>query len=194
MAQTYTYDSFGNTTNSSGSLTNFLQYTGREFDSETGLYYYRARYYDATVGRFLSEDPIRLRGGKNFYRYVHNSTPNLSDPTGLSPITVPLRWTWGWVWGGVEGGSVWLGHAIGAGFAAGLQMTLLAESAGSGESDMLKRCKKEPVTCWLSGEFKDPSVDPKFKMCSYSCSDGTSRVWVIHIVLPCPKTPERLSP
>jgi hypothetical protein len=44
LAQTYTYDSFGNTTNSSGSLTNFFRYTGREFDTETDLYYNRARY------------------------------------------------------------------------------------------------------------------------------------------------------
>src|ERR1700674_5443528 len=45
-AQTYTYDSFGNLTASSGSLTNSFRYTGREFDTEPSLYYYRARYYD----------------------------------------------------------------------------------------------------------------------------------------------------
>jgi hypothetical protein len=41
---TYTYDSFGNTTNSTGSVTNYFRYTAREFDSETGIYYYRSRY------------------------------------------------------------------------------------------------------------------------------------------------------
>ena len=46
LAQTYTFDSFGNQTASSGSVTNPFQYTGREFDTETSLYYYRARYYD----------------------------------------------------------------------------------------------------------------------------------------------------
>jgi hypothetical protein len=50
------------------------------------------------------------------------------------------------------------------------------------------KCKRQNVTCTLSGEFKDPSLDPRFKMCSYSCSDGTARVTVIHIFLPCPKT------
>jgi YD repeat-containing protein len=45
-AEAYTYDSFGKVTASAGSLTNPFQYTGREFDAETGLYYYRARYYD----------------------------------------------------------------------------------------------------------------------------------------------------
>ncbi len=46
LAQSYTFDSFGKQTASSGSLVNPFQYTGRESDSETGLYYYRARYYD----------------------------------------------------------------------------------------------------------------------------------------------------
>jgi hypothetical protein len=46
LAQTYTFDSFGRLTGSSGSLKNPFQYTAREFDTETGLYYYRARYYD----------------------------------------------------------------------------------------------------------------------------------------------------
>ena len=83
LAQTYTFDSFGKQTASSGSLTNPFQYTAREFDPETSLYYYRARYYDPAVGRFISEDPIRHRDGLNYYRYVRNSATNLADPTGL---------------------------------------------------------------------------------------------------------------
>jgi RHS repeat-associated protein len=67
IAQSYTYDSFGNLTNSSGSLTNYLRYTGREFDTETGLYYYRARYYDPTAARFASEDPFKLVTEPTFY-------------------------------------------------------------------------------------------------------------------------------
>jgi hypothetical protein len=46
LGQTYSFDSFGKQTASAGSLVNPFQYTGRELDSETGLYYYRARYYD----------------------------------------------------------------------------------------------------------------------------------------------------
>lgn len=45
--------------------------------------YYRARYYDPQVGRFLSEDPITFRGGSNFYRYVNNSPVDRRDPLGL---------------------------------------------------------------------------------------------------------------
>jgi RHS repeat-associated protein len=89
LANTYTYDSFGNLTNSTGTLSNPFQYTGREFDSETGLYYYRARYYDPTAGRFVSEDPIRFQGGSNFYRYAKNNVVNATDPWGLCPCTEP---------------------------------------------------------------------------------------------------------
>lgn len=53
LANTYTYDSFGALSASSGSVVNPFQYTGREWDSETGIYYYRARYYDSGVGRFV---------------------------------------------------------------------------------------------------------------------------------------------
>jgi RHS repeat-associated protein len=85
LAQTYTFDSFGNQTASSGSLTNPFRYTGREFDSETGLYFYRARYYDPAAGRFLSEDRVGFEAGTNFYPYVRNSSPNFWDPRGTQP-------------------------------------------------------------------------------------------------------------
>ncbi len=84
-AETYTYDSFGNLTASTGSLTNRYRFTGREFDSETGLYFYRARQYDSSVGRFLSEDPMRYRAGVNFYSYVFNNPTRYTDPTGECP-------------------------------------------------------------------------------------------------------------
>ena len=60
IANTYTYDSFGNLTASTGSITNRFQYTAREFDSETGLYYYRARYYDPKVGQIPERRPVKL--------------------------------------------------------------------------------------------------------------------------------------
>jgi RHS repeat-associated protein len=89
IANTYTYDSYGKLSASTGTLTNRFQYTGREFDSETGQYFYRARYFDQNVGRFLSEDPIRFRGGgSNFYSYVGNSPTNLIDPFGLTTCVV----------------------------------------------------------------------------------------------------------
>jgi len=89
LANTYAYDSFGKLTASTGTVTNPYRYTGRDFDSETGLYYYRARYYDPNIGRLISEDPIRFKGGVNFYAYVGNNPLNLTDPSGLCPQQKP---------------------------------------------------------------------------------------------------------
>ncbi len=83
LANTYTYDAFGNLTASTGTTVNPFQYTGRDYDSETGLRYYRARYYDSITGRFLSEDPIGFYGGLNLYPYVKNGPIDFVDPTGL---------------------------------------------------------------------------------------------------------------
>ena len=82
IAGTYAYDAFGNLSSSTGSLTNPFRYTGREFDTETGLYYYRTRYYDSGIGRFASEDSIGFKGGINFYPYVRNRPLTFGDPMG----------------------------------------------------------------------------------------------------------------
>jgi RHS repeat-associated protein len=50
--------------------------------------YYRARYYDSSLGRFLLEDPLDFAGGKNFYRYVGNNPVKHRDPLGLWQLTV----------------------------------------------------------------------------------------------------------
>ncbi len=80
----YTYKPFGITT-ADGSNPNRFRFTGREWDQETGLYYYRARYHDPSVGRFISEDPTWFHGGINFYAYVGNNPTHFIDPTGLAP-------------------------------------------------------------------------------------------------------------
>lgn len=89
LSNTYTYDSFGNLVAETGSLGNPFQFTGRDFDSETGHRYYRARYYDPTTGRFLNEDPIGFDGGVNFYPYVDNSPINFTDPAGWQAVQNP---------------------------------------------------------------------------------------------------------
>ena len=90
LANTYTFDSFGKLTASTGTLTNLFQYTARESDPETGLYYYRERYYDLSTGRFVSEDPVRFGSGDvDFYAYVRNHPQNVGDPFGLCPPDKP---------------------------------------------------------------------------------------------------------
>jgi RHS repeat-associated protein len=76
----YTYDPFGNTTQT-GTSTNSYQYTGRENDG-AGTYFDRGRYYSPTVQRFISQDPIGVAGGINLYAYVSNNPVSFSDPFG----------------------------------------------------------------------------------------------------------------
>ncbi len=87
----YDYDAFGKPTVYDGSFTllaggsaigNPYLYTGREYDKETGLYYYRARYYDPVHGRFLQRDPIGYGDGMGVYVYVGNNSLKMIDPFG----------------------------------------------------------------------------------------------------------------
>jgi len=82
VVQTYSYDSFGNITQT-GSISQPYAFTGREYDSETGMYFYRARYYDPKVGRFVTKDPLGFGGGINVYNYVGANPINWGDPLGL---------------------------------------------------------------------------------------------------------------
>ena len=78
------YDAFGNATNPA--FPTRYQFTGREFDSFSGLQFSRARFYDPRLGRFISEDPIGFAGGDiNLYGYVGNRPLNRKDPLGLFP-------------------------------------------------------------------------------------------------------------
>ncbi|MBD2168526.1 putative Ig domain-containing protein [Calothrix membranacea FACHB-236] len=83
------YSSFGQIiTESNPVASDRFGFTGREYDEETGLYYYRARYYDPSLGRFISQDPIGFEAGDtNLYRYVNNSPLNGIDPTGLVSLS-----------------------------------------------------------------------------------------------------------
>src|SRR5881392_2359891 len=73
VADELTYDAFGN---GAGSKETRYDYTGRERDPVTGLMFYRARWYDSQLGRFISEDPIGLAGGINQFAYVGNNPLN----------------------------------------------------------------------------------------------------------------------
>lgn len=108
ITQQYSYDPYGNVTqtNTTTGFNNPYLYTGREADS-AGLYYYRARYYSPTMGRFISEDPIGFNGGQNnFYSYVKANPLSYSDPQGEDPL---IGATVGLLAGAIQGG---LGAAL----------------------------------------------------------------------------------
>ena len=94
VAETYRYTAYGQPETPSA-LGNPYLYTARRYDTETGLYYYRARYYDPELRRFIQSDPIGYMGGMNLYAYVFNNPILFVDPFGLENLftrTGPTRW------------------------------------------------------------------------------------------------------
>ncbi|MBN1593085.1 MAG: RHS repeat-associated core domain-containing protein [Candidatus Coatesbacteria bacterium] len=80
---TYSYDAFGDPTATyhSGQLDCMYRFTGRVYDGAMGNYFYRARYYNQSLGRFFSRDPIFSL--QSLYAYCGNSPTNFTDPFGL---------------------------------------------------------------------------------------------------------------
>nr|WP_240672473.1 RHS repeat-associated core domain-containing protein [Corallococcus coralloides] len=119
LSATYTYEPYGKTAFLGTTSGNRQTFTGRE-DDDTGLLYFRARYYDPSTGRFLQEEPLAhlpgvlqvyaLMGhGLPAYAYGSNNPLTYNDPSGLAPwddwqtIWGASPWTYmiGRMWGGV---------------------------------------------------------------------------------------------
>ena len=83
----YQYAPYG-TVSKTGTDDTPFQFTGRENDGATNLYYYRARYYNPALGRFISSDPLGLGGGLNTYAYARGNPVGFSDPMGLFIVEV----------------------------------------------------------------------------------------------------------
>ncbi len=107
VVESYTYSSFGEIKQNGDKVKNAFTFTGREWDKETDLYYYRARYYDAKMGRFISRDPIGFEGGMNLYGYVNNLPTTLVDPFGTE-CQVNVYRTEALMSSGINAGHEWI--------------------------------------------------------------------------------------
>jgi RHS repeat-associated protein len=176
----YAYDSFGQL--QSGSAVSGYAFTGREWDAETGLYYYRARYYDPKIGRFISQDPFGFAAGVNFYAYVWNRPTGYRDPYGLGPIGTAIGGTVGGLvgaWGGLAGivggpsvlvtepTAIALGIAVGAALGHGIEESFrllppifMNESDSEGETCRNPNQDKK-LTAGEIKKLKENGIDPE---------------------------------
>lgn len=92
LVKSYTYDAYGNT-QSTGAFINSFAYTGAVIDTETGLYYMNARYYDPETGRFISQDTYRGSGEAfwHLYLYCSGDPVNATDPSGHKIVYSKIR-------------------------------------------------------------------------------------------------------
>ena len=153
IINSYDYDSFGRPQFGVTEIEQPFQYTGREWDAATGLYHYRARAYDADLGRFLQEDPIGFNAGDlNIYRYVGSNPINRTDPSGLLEGMERIGLT-------AATGAVFTGQQVGTSLTLGgtalalrLQSKQLSTTAAIG-GDI--SCKLHGVAALINGGSSD---------------------------------------
>ena len=107
------YDAWGNVLreNNPHNMKQLIRLPGQQYDEETGLYYNRYRYYDPLLGRYITQDPIGLRGGWNLYQYPLNPI-RFIDQLGLAQIcTRPLKGSRGFRTNGMTGLDLGIFHA-----------------------------------------------------------------------------------
>jgi RHS repeat-associated protein len=90
IAASYEYDSFGNILKATGTYAgkNPFKFSTRYTDSESGLVYFGYRYFNPSMGNWLSRDPMEEEGGLSLYNFVNNNPINVVDRLGLDGLVV----------------------------------------------------------------------------------------------------------
>ncbi|MCR5752273.1 MAG: RHS domain-containing protein [Kiritimatiellae bacterium] len=100
VVERYEYDAWGkvlSVTDANGNaltrsaIGNRILWQGREYSWTTGLYYFRNRWYDPVVGRWISKDPIGIQGGINLYEFCDSDPNNFNDPEGFGKIGLLMK-------------------------------------------------------------------------------------------------------
>ncbi|MGA8672386.1 MAG: RHS repeat-associated core domain-containing protein [Terracidiphilus sp.] len=158
---TYDYDAFGNKINSTGTTPNSYLYRGEYFDSDLGLYYLRARYYNPLTGRFMNRDPKSENrwDPRSLHRYLYTAADpiNGKDPTGRDDEV-----EYQFLFSGVQRGPLFPGIAgavagvsgtkvVGGGLIAAIFTNYLARAFG---------WITEELELALGPDFHDPNKEP----------------------------------
>ena len=199
VTDTYDYDAFGNIVGSTGTTPNVYRYQGEALDSETGLYYMRARYYDPTVGRFLNVDPMTGQG-EHPYTYAGADPVNGHDPTGTQDVieTSLLMWLYtahvpppqGYM--SCEGGILFSG--VGSGSGSGGNSGMQADASAGKTMARVEACKgnskprsgptagsgpkkkRRPMYLWTAGDSVLPG-HPVERDRDYDLRDADGHNW-----------------
>lgn len=181
VAATMLYDAWGNLRSSPSGAHGTYRFTGAEWDSTTGLYHMGARFYDPTIGRWLSEDPVQDKPFEpltlNFYAYVQGNPMIFTDPDGKVALPVIT----GLIGAGVglgaylatHRGSVTVGGALlamGAGALAGMGLGALMSALGPGAGALLAS-EVGGIRLAVQAGVRDYGVT------SYNVQQGITRGW-----------------
>ncbi|MFC5771125.1 RHS repeat-associated core domain-containing protein, partial [Thauera sinica] len=134
-----------------------LRFPGQYFDKESGLFYNLNRYYDPTIGRYISPDPIGLAGGLNSFGYASQNPLSFTDPDGLQATAVL---------GGFGGGS----SVAGAGATAGLGASAAVAGAGLAGYGLGT----------LLYPYVEPAISKAVDWCMSTSADREQKCWAAY--------------
>lgn len=149
IVNSYSYDEWGNILNKQETISNPIRYGGEYFDEESGLYYLRARYYDPTIGRFISKDSVEGNINNplslNLYTYCANNPFKYCDPSGHEWVVDDNQYKY--LWNMVnydedEGNRIWAQDQLDR----GLYKKWKAESVSQSGLDFIKSWEKCSLT------------------------------------------------
>jgi RHS repeat-associated protein len=164
----YQYTPFGEAITVSEQVPQPLRFAAREFDTESGLYYNRARYYDPSLGRFISEDPIGLAGGSNPYVYSGNNAIDKRDPSGLASVEGEwgTSWSYPFSWESLLA-ALGYGRAV-----AGSSGALGGSGGGNGGPDVPKHLQRVMSCNRSAGEVMNAVENNFGQFASYEAPFG----------------------
>jgi RHS repeat-associated protein len=147
-------------------------FQSQRLDAETGLYYFKNRYYDPIHGRFISRDPAGMTDGPNLYAFVNNNPINFVDPLGLACEVLPPSWYWEVSGGGGELDFLWGAASSVSGFGAAVMGGMILETVF---------CGPQMAATWDPELYVYLNTPPRFDGFYYPSQEESDQAYLNHI-------------